>query len=226
MQWTLQMAWAFSWIISSLIARNMRADSMISGRLGSTISLAWLIQYSWASASAALGSMACIASMTCSLGMVTRSAPSFFLTCSAEQAAAVPCGPPTARIRVCFIQAAARSRPATCSISPQSLVGRRTTFLPCLCHCGKYIQPWPLKGCENSAVGRPDVDELAQHRRVAAVAGEMDDQQGVGVLELRRHLGRPWPAGSGRRRRTSRRRASSPARRSTCRTWRSPRWDG
>ena len=58
-------------------------------------------------------------------------------------------------MRVCFIQAAALNSPTTRSISPQLLVGSRITFLPCLCHWGKYIQPWPLKGCEKSTVGRP-----------------------------------------------------------------------
>ena len=155
MQCELVMAWAFSWIISSLMARNSRADSMISGRLGSTIALAWLIQYSSASASAALGSMSFIICCTRSLLTEISSAPSRFLICSAEQAAAVPCGAPQAMMRVCLSQAGTRSRPTARSISFQSLLGRRMTFLPCLCHCGKYIQPWPLNGCENRTVGSP-----------------------------------------------------------------------
>ncbi|MBL7220850.1 MAG: hypothetical protein ISS69_12100 [Phycisphaerae bacterium] len=51
------------------------------------------------------------------------------------------------------------------SISPQSLVGSRTTFFPAFCQAGKYIHPCPLNGWENTAVGR-----LASTRRPNAGA--------------------------------------------------------
>ena len=35
------------------------------------------------------------------------------------------------------------------------------TFLPSFCHCGTYIQSWPLKGCEKMAVGRPASTSLS-----------------------------------------------------------------
>ncbi len=54
-----------------------------------------------------------------------------------------------ARCGLTRISATVRSR------SLQSLLGIRTTFLPCFCQMGKYIQPWPLNGCENTTVGRP-----------------------------------------------------------------------
>jgi len=38
-------------------------------------------------------------------------------------------------------RAGTRSSATARSISFQSLLGRRMTFLPCLCHSGKYIQP-------------------------------------------------------------------------------------
>ena len=44
-------------------------------------------------------------------------------------------------MRVCLSHAGTRSSPTARSISLQSLLGRRMTFLPCLRHCGKYIQP-------------------------------------------------------------------------------------
>src|SRR5574340_476833 len=49
MQCELQMACAFSLIIRSFTARYRRAELMISGRVGSTILRAWLIQYCSAS---------------------------------------------------------------------------------------------------------------------------------------------------------------------------------
>ena len=81
--------------------------------------------------------------------------PNLAFTCGASQAAIVPCGGPMARIRVCLSLAGTRSRPTARSNSLQSLDGIRTTFLPSLCHWPKYIQWWPLNGCENRAVGNP-----------------------------------------------------------------------
>ena len=128
---------------------------MISSRVGSTMSLAWLSQCASASASAASRATASCSLTVSSTVIGTTSAPSRSLTCSAEQAAAVPWGPCTTMIRVCRSRGATRIRPTTRSISPQSLVGSKTTFLPSFCHCGKYIHPCPLKGCENTAVGSP-----------------------------------------------------------------------
>ena len=63
-------------------------------------------------------------------------------------------------------QTGTRSNPTARSISDQSLLGNRITFLPCLCHCGRYIQPWPLKGGENKTGGQPEIDEFPQDRGV------------------------------------------------------------
>ena len=104
MQCELVIAWAPCLIISPLSARYSRAELMISSRVGSTIFLAWLSQYSSASASAALRSIALWAAMTSSLVMGITSVPSFFLTSSIEHAAAVPRRSPTARIFVCRIR--------------------------------------------------------------------------------------------------------------------------
>ena len=151
------MAWAFSWIISSLIARYSRAESMISGRVGSTICLGLADPVLLGLGLGGLGvdrpsSPPC----TRSLGTVTSSAPSRLLDLlgragggrAVRRARRRGCGSASARPARAAGRPPGRARSSRC-------VGRSMTFLPCLCHCGKYIQPWPLKGCENSAVGRP-----------------------------------------------------------------------
>ena len=100
-----------------------------------------------------------------------------------------------------------RGRPSRCEAA-------RITRLPAFCHCGTYIQSWPLKGCEKMAVGRPGVDQLQQ--RLAAAEGQVDEQQGVGPGQLRhqRRGGgvRGWGSTRRRRTRTSPSRCWSPSR--------------
>ena len=109
MQWELVVACTPRSLMSFFIARNNRAELTIAALGGSTIFSALLIQYFWASASAALGSTALCASMTWRLEMGTISQPRRFFTSSGVQAAFVPLGAPTTRIRVFFM------RPGTAS---------------------------------------------------------------------------------------------------------------
>ena len=134
---------------------------MISCRDGSTISLAAFSQYCSASASAAAGSTASKAANCCSRVIGTSSVPNLVLTFSASQAGAVPAARPTTRMREWRMRAGTRSRATMRSMSAKSRDAARITRLPAFCHCGTYIQSWPLKGCEKIAVGRPASTSLS-----------------------------------------------------------------
>ncbi len=135
-------------------------------------------------------------SQTCStrsLVIVTRSAPSFALTCAGSQAAADTVRSANGQDpRVLHLGRYSQQSHTPIDLAP---VARRHQhdFLPFLVPLREVHPVVAAERLREEYRGQADIDQLADHRRIAAVAGQVHDEQSVGILDLfrdRGHVGR------------------------------------